>query len=100
MKLRSAILGLVVLLGAGRAQADVTRLRISIAELPRQDKPIEIAPKDAALPNGARELVPVPKTWREQPEQGETIEGARCTDDRKGSVGTIYSGMTSTQRIW
>lgn len=87
---------------AGTANAEVTRLRVSVDDLPRQDKPMEITPKNAMLPNGTKDHGPVPKTWRKHPESGEDdqIENSRCTDDRRASVGTLYGNSGSVMKIW
>ena len=88
---------------AGTANAEVTRLRIAVDELPRQDKPIEVTPKNAVLPNGTKDHGPVPKTWRKHPQSGEEddqIENSRCTDDRRASVGTLYGNSGSVMKIW
>lgn len=91
----------LVLAFAGVANADVTRLRIPIDELPRADAPIEVAPKSAILPNGTKDHGPVPKSWRKNPETGdEQIENARCTEDRRASVGTLYGNAGTTRKIW
>ena len=83
------------------AQAETTRVRIAVDELPKQNEPFEVNAKTAVLPNGARDHSPIPKTWRKQPESGdEQIENSRCTDDRRGSVGTIYGTTTTTRKIW
>lgn len=100
--LASAVAALLALL-AGDARADVTRLRVRIDELPLQDKPMKVDGKNAVLPNGARDHGPIPKSWRKQgsgTDPIEHIENARCTEDRRGSVATIYGTTTSTEKIW
>lgn len=82
------------------AQADVTRLRVAIDELPLQDKETKVDPKNAVLPSGARDHGPVPKSWRVHQDSGEQMENARCEGDRRGSVSTIYGTTTWTQKIW
>lgn len=93
----------VGLLLAGTANADVTRLRIAVDALPRQDKPLDVAPKNAVLPNGTKDHGPIPKTWRKHPESREDddqIENSRCTDDRRASVGTLYGTSGTVRKIW
>lgn len=86
---------------ADDARADVTRLRISVEDLPRQDTPITIDKEKAVLPNGTKDHGPIPKSWRKMPDGGdEQIENGRCTDDRRGSVGTIFGNAGSTRKIW
>lgn len=101
--LASAALAGAGLMFAGIANAEVTRLRIAVDELPRQDKPMEVAPKNAVLPNGTKDHGPVPKSWRKHPESGDEddqIESSRCTDDRRASVGTLYGNSGSVMKIW
>lgn len=90
----------LVLSVASGAKADTTRLRVSVDELPKQNEPFEIDAKSAVLPNGAKDHSPIPKSWRKQPAGEEPIENSRCTDDRRGSVGTIYATTTTTRKIW
>jgi hypothetical protein len=99
--LASGAFALGVVAFAGDARAEVTRIRISIDDLPLQDKPIRVDAKSAMLPSGARDHGPVPKSWRKI-DQGkdEQAESSRCTDERRGSVATMYGTTTSTQRIW
>lgn len=83
------------------AHADVTRLRIAVDTLPRQDNPIVVEAKSAVLPNGTKDHGPIPKSWRRMPEGGdEQMENSRCTDDRRGSVGTIFGNVGTTRKIW
>lgn len=91
---------LLVFACAGSARAEITRLRISVDELPRQDDPKEIATKSAMLPNGVKDHGAVPKSWRKMPESGEQMENARCTDDRRASVGTLYGNAGIMHKIW
>lgn len=94
-------LGSVILLCAGSASAETARVRVSIEELPFVKDPVVIKGAEAVLPNGARDRGPVPKTWREPtPGEEQVDEASRCTDDRRGSVGTIYGHTASTARIW
>lgn len=94
----SAAGGLVL---AGDAHADVTRHRVVVDALPLADKPIQVEPKNAKLPNGARDHGPIPKTWRIHDSDGEQVENARCTDDRRASIATTYASMdTQAERIW
>src|SRR5687767_3683963 len=96
--LASAALALTI---AGGARAETTRLRVSVDELPKQNEPFEISAKTAVLPSGAKDHSPIPKSWRKAPESGdEEIENSRCTDDRRGSVGTIRGSSTMTRKIW
>lgn len=95
--LASAVFAMFV---AADAHAETTRLRISIDDLPLQDQALKVAREAAVLPNGARHGGAVPKSWREQKQDDPQMEGARCTDGRLGSVRTIFSGNTSTSRIW
>lgn len=99
--LASLALGFAALIASPtEARADVTRLRVSIDDLPKQDKRLEIDSKSAVLPNGAKAYGPTPKGWRELQQDDNQIEGGHCTDDRRGSVSTIYSGKTTTMKIW
>jgi hypothetical protein len=96
--LASAVCAVAV---AGSASADVTRLRVVVDDLPLQDTPLTIDAKSAVLPSGTKDHGPVPKSWRKLPDGGtEQMENSRCTDDRRGSVGTIIGTSTSTRRIW
>lgn len=97
--LSSAAFALALAL-AGDARADVTRIRVAVDELPRADEGAKIEPKDAVLPNGMRDHGPVPKAWRTHDDPSDFIESSRCTDDRRGSIGTMYGTTASTQKIW
>lgn len=96
----SAASAAIVFASAGRAHAEVTRLRITLDDLPRQDEPHEIAAKSVMLPNGVKDRDAIPKSWRKLPESGEQMENARCTDDRRASVGTFYGNSGTTHKIW
>jgi hypothetical protein len=96
----SLISGFSLLLLAGTASAETTRLRIAVDTLPLQNKPLEIDAKSAVMPNGAKDHGPIPKTWRKMPENGDQMENARCTDDRRGAVGTIYGTSATVRKIW
>jgi hypothetical protein len=86
---------------SGSARAELTRVRVSVEDLPRQDEPIEIDGKNAVLPDGAREGGPVPKSWLAwEGGDSELSPSAHCTEDRRGSVGTLIEGLTSTRKIW
>lgn len=90
-----------VLAFAGSADAEVTRLRIAVDDLPRQDTPIVVDAKNAVLPNGTKDHGPIPKSWPKMPEARDVqMENSRCTDERRASVGTIYGNTGSTRKIW
>jgi hypothetical protein len=96
----SLVSGCSLLLLPGTANAETTRLRVAVDTLPLQSKPLEIDAKSAVLPNGAKDHGAIPKTWRKMPEDGEQMENARCTDDRRGAVGTIYGTAATVRKIW
>jgi hypothetical protein len=96
-----SVLTLIAFLGVGGpANAETSRVRVPISSLPRQDEPIKVEPRNAMLPNGAREGSPVPKTWRVNVEGSMANETGSCTDDRRASVGTSSSNETNTEKIW
>jgi hypothetical protein len=92
----------IVVLGiASPARAETTaRLRIPVSSVPRQDEPIKIDPKNAVLPDGAREGSPLPKGWKMSVADLDDHEFGHCTDDRRASVATSGNDETSTDKIW
>lgn len=96
----SLVSAAAVFVSAREAHAEVTRLRIAVDDLPRQDEAFQVSAKSAVLPNGVRDHGAVPKSWRKAPEDGEQIENARCTDDRRASIGTLYGTSGTMQKIW
>lgn len=83
------------------ADAETKRVRVPVSSLPRQNDALEIEPKSAVLPDGAREGSPAPKSWRRAP--GETLgDGAgHCTDGRRASVGSAGDDdLVDTQKVW